>query len=270
MVAFHYAHTDAAQSMLHFDLMLQKDQHDLETENSTLAAGTGQPNGQGPEQANCQDPNQSDTGAASHTEAADGRQAVGRETSDGKGEADRSTAAHETAVLNDILEAEFSPADTEKAAERLALQDSTSQGAASRGVGGGTSANDRQSKVAGAVNKSRRGGSTKATGVRPHDTAESVKAKIIQEVIQESKDQLRLVEQHLRALRIAYPEVMASIRTRQVAQEMLLVKEAYIHELKASGLFPIPYLMQLLSESLLLNVAMCLRLEADALSDCAQ
>ena len=34
---------------------------------------------------------------------------------------------------------------------------------------------------------------------------------------------------------MAYPEVMASIRTKQVAQEMLLVKEAYVHELKASG-----------------------------------
>lgn len=55
------------------------------------------------------------------------------------------------------------------------------------------------------------------------------------QVIQESKHQLRTAERYLHALRMAYPEVMASIRTKQVAQEMLLVKEAYVHELKASG-----------------------------------
>ena len=55
------------------------------------------------------------------------------------------------------------------------------------------------------------------------------------QVIQESKPQVRAAERYLHALRMAYPEVMASIRTKQVAQEMLLVKEAYVHELKASG-----------------------------------
>ncbi|KAL3158150.1 Son of sevenless 1, variant 2 [Trebouxia sp. C0010 RCD-2024] len=60
--------------------------------------------------------------------------------------------------------------------------------------------------------------------------------QIIQEIIQESRGQLRLVEEQLKALRSAYPEVMASIRTRQVAQEMLLAKEAHIHELRSSGL----------------------------------
>lgn len=57
----------------------------------------------------------------------------------------------------------------------------------------------------------------------------------LMQVIEESKHQLRTAERHLHALRTAYPEVMASIRTKQVAQEMLLVKEAYVHELKASG-----------------------------------
>ena len=55
------------------------------------------------------------------------------------------------------------------------------------------------------------------------------------QVIEESKDELLKVERYLLSLRMAYPEVLASIRTKQVAQEMLLVKEAYIHELKASG-----------------------------------
>ena len=54
-------------------------------------------------------------------------------------------------------------------------------------------------------------------------------------MIEESKSQLLVAEQYLHVLRMAYPEVMASIRTKQVAQEMLLVKEAYVHELKASG-----------------------------------
>ncbi|KAL0054936.1 hypothetical protein WJX82_004786 [Trebouxia sp. C0006] len=75
-----------------------------------------------------------------------------------------------------------------------------------------------------------------AAGLHAVDTAEAAKAKIIQEVIQESKHQLKTAERYLHALRMAYPEVMASIRTKQVAQEMLLVKEAYVHELKASGL----------------------------------
>lgn len=72
------------------------------------------------------------------------------------------------------------------------------------------------------------------------DSADAAKADIIQgiiqQIIEESRDQLRLVEQQLKALRTAYPEVMASIRTRQVAQEMLLAKEAHIHELRSSGL----------------------------------
>lgn len=83
-----------------------------------------------------------------------------------------------------------------------------------------------------------------AAAVSSRKTADAAKAgvtqKIIQQIIVESRDQLKLVEQHLKALRIAYPEVMASIRTRQVAQEMLLAKEAHIHELKSSGLPPVP------------------------------
>ena len=55
------------------------------------------------------------------------------------------------------------------------------------------------------------------------------------QVIEESKDELLKAERYLLSLRNAYAEIMASIRTKQVAQEMLLVKEAYIHELKASG-----------------------------------
>lgn len=40
----------------------------------------------------------------------------------------------------------------------------------------------------------------------------------------------------MHALRKAYPEVLASVRTKQIALEVLLVKEAYVHELEASGL----------------------------------
>ena len=54
-------------------------------------------------------------------------------------------------------------------------------------------------------------------------------------MIEESQAQLSLAEQYLYAVRLAYPEVLACIRTMQVAQEMLLTKEAYVHELKASG-----------------------------------
>lgn len=68
-----------------------------------------------------------------------------------------------------------------------------------------------------------------------HKAPQQLTQQIIQQIIQESRDQLGLVEQQLKALRAAYPEVMASIRTRQVAQEMLLAKEAHIHELKSSG-----------------------------------
>lgn len=96
-----------------------------------------------------------------------------------------------------------------------------------------------------------------AAGASSRKTADAAKAgvtqEIIQQIIEESRDQLKLVEQHLKALRVAYPEVMASIRTRQVAQEMLLAKEAHIHELKSSGLplVPIPSCLQLLCRGLM-------------------
>ena len=54
-------------------------------------------------------------------------------------------------------------------------------------------------------------------------------------MIEESEGEVAQVECHLQALRAAYPEVLPSVRTKQVAQEMLLVKEEYVHELKASG-----------------------------------
>jgi hypothetical protein len=38
MVAFHYAHTDAAQSMLHFDLLLQEDLQPQERDRGVQAA----------------------------------------------------------------------------------------------------------------------------------------------------------------------------------------------------------------------------------------
>ena len=38
MVAFHYAHTDAAQSMLHFDLLLQEDLHPQDHNRGAQAA----------------------------------------------------------------------------------------------------------------------------------------------------------------------------------------------------------------------------------------
>lgn len=44
-----------------------------------------------------------------------------------------------------------------------------------------------------------------------------------------------MAEHCLHALRRAYPEVLASVRTKQIALEVLLVKEAYVHELQASG-----------------------------------
>lgn len=249
MVAFHYAHTDAAQSMLHFDFMLQKDQHQLEAEKPTLAASSSQANGGDPDRSNAHAANQSRT--------ADGQQAVGRETANGSGEADNSAVDHETMVLNDILEAEFEPAKAEGFTESPAQMEKRAQPPASRSLGHDTAGGNKPASGVKAVARGRTANGQRANGtaVRPHDTADSAKAKIIQEVIQESKDQLRLVEQHLRALRVAYPEVMASIRTRQVAQEMLLVKEEYVHELKASGLFPVPYLMQLPSKHLLLKGA---------------
>ena len=55
------------------------------------------------------------------------------------------------------------------------------------------------------------------------------------QVIAESQRELLLAERYLYALRQAYPEVLASIRTKQVAQELLLFKEEYIGELEASG-----------------------------------
>ena len=54
----------------------------------------------------------------------------------------------------------------------------------------------------------------------------TARACFIMQVIEESKQQLIQAERYLQSLRTAYPEVLASIRTKQVAQEMLLVKEA--------------------------------------------
>ena len=51
----------------------------------------------------------------------------------------------------------------------------------------------------------------------------------------ESRGQLALAERFLHAMRAAYPEVLASIRTKQVAQEMLHFKAEYIAELCSSG-----------------------------------
>jgi len=41
MVAFHYAHTDAAQSMLHFDLLLQEDLQPQDDDRGAQAAAAG-------------------------------------------------------------------------------------------------------------------------------------------------------------------------------------------------------------------------------------
>ncbi len=41
MVAFHYAHIDAAQSMLHFDLLLQEDLQPQNSDRGTQAATAG-------------------------------------------------------------------------------------------------------------------------------------------------------------------------------------------------------------------------------------
>ena len=86
-----------------------------------------------------------------------------------------------------------------------------------------------------------------APGAATHRPDPDKTVDVIQQIIEESKDQLVLVEQQLKALRAAYPEVMASIRTRQVAQEMLLAKEAHIYELKSSGLPPVTFLVLLWS-----------------------
>ncbi len=53
--------------------------------------------------------------------------------------------------------------------------------------------------------------------------------------MRESRGQLALAERFLHAMRAAYPEVLASIRTKQVAQEMLHFKAEYIAELCSSG-----------------------------------
>ena len=55
------------------------------------------------------------------------------------------------------------------------------------------------------------------------------------QVMRESRGQLALAERFLHAMRAAYPEVLASIRTKQVAQEMLHFKAEYIAELCSSG-----------------------------------
>ena len=55
------------------------------------------------------------------------------------------------------------------------------------------------------------------------------------QVMLESQAQLALAERFLHAMRAAYPEVLASIRTKQVAQEMLHFKAEYIAELCSSG-----------------------------------
>ena len=57
------------------------------------------------------------------------------------------------------------------------------------------------------------------------------------QVMLESRRQLQLAERYLHAMRAAYPEVMASIRTKQVAQEVLHFKAEYISELCSSGAF---------------------------------
>ena len=55
------------------------------------------------------------------------------------------------------------------------------------------------------------------------------------QVMLESQGQLALAERFLHAMRAAYPEVLTSIRTKQVAQEMLHFKAEYIAELCSSG-----------------------------------
>ena len=61
MIAFHYAHTDAAQSMLHFDLIIQQDQHMAnvahgsganQLDNAQSSTSDIQPNGNAAQSAN--------------------------------------------------------------------------------------------------------------------------------------------------------------------------------------------------------------------------
>ncbi|KAK9814099.1 hypothetical protein WJX72_000644 [[Myrmecia] bisecta] len=65
---------------------------------------------------------------------------------------------------------------------------------------------------------------------------EGMKRNVIAQVVMESVEECRAAEAYLLATRQAFPEVLASIRSRQVAQEVLMVKEDYLHDLGRSGL----------------------------------
>ena len=83
MVAFHYAHLDAAQSMQHFDLILQEDQRQLRRIESThVTSASSMANGANRESATNGDASPNSVGvplmrdgqSAGHTESHDGEQ----------------------------------------------------------------------------------------------------------------------------------------------------------------------------------------------------
>lgn len=55
-------------------------------------------------------------------------------------------------------------------------------------------------------------------------------------VIAESKDVTKNAYQMMRDFKMAYPEILRSIKTRLSAQEILLEKQAYVHQIERAGL----------------------------------
>ena len=219
MVAFHYAHTDAVQSMQHFDMMLAEDQQQLNTVDHTSSADQGQL-----QPADYSNTQQSPEHAASSKPDTESLSADSKQPKHPGTAGSAAKAATGLAALSADESADASGAAGSSTQEEQPVAHET--------AAHGTNNNNTTGRISAASARQAN------TGLTSHGAVEVKKARIIQGVIQESKDQLAVVEQHLCALHGAYPEVLASVRSRQVAQEMLLVKEAYIHELQASGRSP--------------------------------
>ena len=68
------------------------------------------------------------------------------------------------------------------------------------------------------------------------DLLDEMKANVTRQVLLESRDEVRRAAAFIGRTRRAWPEVLRAIKTRQLTQELLLVKEAHLQEVARTGL----------------------------------
>ena len=68
------------------------------------------------------------------------------------------------------------------------------------------------------------------------------------QVLMESREQRRHALRYIAAMKESFPEVLQTIKTHQLAQELLLYKEAYLHEIHKTGGAPLLHTICIVSK----------------------